>query len=435
MPRDIGWAYYSAASRRFFTTEAGAPRQKVDTARDRANYLRDIRNDRIAKGNAPELLLREAKMLQGLNVSRVFSSMQHVEKIAERVYSINMERTTYDDVTEQLYARRKKDPSLRRLKAVATLVDLQMTNQVDELAMAQEINAVLAEDDEELQNHAKTAGAHDTGDDPMDLDEEEGGKNPLLAPLLPALEKTSVLVETPDLVIYIENETGRQTGWLSDEMRDTYRTSCAASKMLYDSSCSDPLIPADLVGLVFQLNDRDYALCETCAVPTEFDNGKHSNEGFTCCLHDDKALFKQNRKFLMYTARAMPPPSVEMDKIIYPATLQSALSESSVNTMLVREERDSANIECHFCQRIGRLAGQMASVIKRYRFLRRSKRDGSMTLDMLGICDRDARYAGAVLLQQKDGIDYDKVERAIQNARVSAMVTGYSRKRLTLPMT
>jgi hypothetical protein len=91
---------------------------------------------------------------------------------------------------------------------------------------------------------------------------------------------------------------------------------------------------------------------------------------------------------------------------------------------------DDTVLPCHFCESMSRLAGQLANTTKRYRFLHRSKRDGTVRYEILGVCDRHARYAGKKLVQGAQENNYEDVSAAILNGRLNAVLILHSRRRI-----
>lgn len=515
MPQDIGWFYFAPGSRRWFSAEAGAPKQKIDTARDRERYLRDMGVD---SGKAADLVrLKKAQI-----------AMRHIEKESERAYSVNMEHASYNDETGLLYARRKTDPNLRRLQAVANLVQRPLGAQhgrnnsdvigtrstggsdfASQLDMF-EIDVIMAEASDAVAavvGHTN-GGANGTSSsasaaatsakptinskarkgrksstmpaDPMDIDghnalndddddddDDDSERAKSVRVHTEDLEKRLLssdtapnakrLITTQDITLVVTNDAKgvrRQIGWISEETRESYRHSASAIQSLYDSGFRSPLVPIDMVGRLVIMNEKAYALCTICGIPTTFENGKTSNSGHVCGLHDPNGLFKNNRRFIMTSSQALPEkPTESMRKLILgqstaPQSISTAVAAAAAAaaanplgakpTKLKRmglqlhmpmhlEEQSSSNLPsnanvstCTFCAIMGdcqsrlgiaRSPSRNQSSVE-YSFW--SEEDAAMI--KVRLCDQDRRFAQPIIDLGYDA-SYDNVIQAIVEGR------------------
>ena len=388
-----------------------------------------------------------------------------------------MEHATYNDVTHLLYARRKTDPTVRRLQAAANLITRpeslthareNMPRLNDQELMDQfgaEIQAALAEVSDQMQKPllveemeeegggggeekaVANADPHTTVDvnensDAMDIDAPADPRpsTETRPPLTQKLRARTLLSNEHITIVVNEDEHGvrRQYGFLSEASRLEYRRSPAAVQSLYDSGFRSPLIPIDMVGRIVMMNERAYVLCVSCGILTPYDGGNLTNEGCTCGLHDLNALHKPNRKFLMFNARALNASPVD--------SMRQLFGRVSSTTAAMRQEEDGEEEEeeeadekesttitpepphggdkeaegCIFCKTQGVMTGQLAHQLQDYTLMRRK----DAQLMHIKICDRDARMGwGSLQIFEAGGYaDFDKVTESVARGRMRVLM-------------
>lgn len=533
MPQDIGWAYFCPGSRRWFSAEASAPRFKVDTMRDRQRYKRDLGID---QGRAAQMVRLAKSQL----------AMRQFEKESELMFSINLEHAAYSNASGALFARRKTDPNLRRLHAIANLVHrpdttpaaaaaaatatlqsgvagraiLAQMNERELMAhMGVEIDMALAEmadtlEQEQHHHHHRPSAASSAGEEALTtaasataLQSSPGGgkkraRPPTLAPgslhvrhvsreqdeeeeeedLLLTLETVAPAGEeedddtttlerplkrarrdqhesssappqrvlgTDDITIValedrvlmrggaVQFNVRRQYGFLSDDARQSYRSSPVAIQSRYDSGFRSPLLPIDMVGRAVIMNEKLYCLCAVCGILTTYESGKMTgNVGPTCGLHDPNALYKNNRRFLMlhgHQLRQRPSDTIRRlfgDLETYrqrQAELQrqAAVAEEkdgAKQPMAAIDDEDVDEIDwrqarrhCIFCDLIGPMTGRAS-----HRLVTRTMmREKDARLMRVKICRRDERFARRRLQSTTAGgyPSYERVLRAVMQGR------------------
>lgn len=424
MPADLSWAYYSAGSRRFFSIEACAPKYKTTSDRDRSLYARDLRvllqetvKPHTVQRHALALAPKMSKAQDTLYMARVAAAVEHSEKMSERMYSVNMERATYNSETNRLYARRKTDPSLRSLRAASNLVLRQ--DRPDAMPESDElVDEILADVEPEAVGGAPApaqAAAAKEGQ------EEEGGEEEGDESLIvhPHLDFDRVIVDNEDVTIRLDTATGLQLGRLTERARAEYRRSAAAMQTYFDAGCRDALVPIDTIGRVVNMGGRPTVNCVHCGVLTPYEAGKIDNYGPHCGLHDLNAMTRANRKFLRANAQASKlRPSQEAHAILYGPRSDTALPPEAEEE---EEEKEEAPLtDCIFCRLYNILPGPESSRLAQYQVIFRNEETGEHELRVVSICARDARYAGKHVrpVESQECYDYEELHKAIKRVRV-----------------
>lgn len=408
MPQDLSWAYYSAGTRRFFSVEACAPKYKTTSDRDRSLYARDLRGA-LQDSIKPYIVQRHnlapapkmSKAQDILHMARIAAAVEHSEKMSERMYSVNMERATYNSETNRLYARRKTDPSLRSLRAASNLV---LRQDRPDVAPESEdlVDEILADVEPEEEVVAAAAIAPEEEEDDV-----------VAHPNLPF---DRIIVDNEDLVIRLDTATGLQLGRLTERARIEYRRSAAAMQTYFDAGSRDALVPIDTIGRVVNMGGRPTVNCVHCGVLTPYETGKIDSYGPHCGLHDLNALTRANRKFLRANAQASTlRPSQEAHAILYQARLAPPKKEKKKE-----EEEPEPLSDCIFCQLYGILPGPESSRLSKYQIIFRDEETGKHELRVASLCARDARYAGKHVrpVESQECYDYEMLHETVKKMRI-----------------
>ena len=84
----------------------------------------------------------------------------------------------------------------------------------------------------------------------------------------------------------------KETGeYYKEEVTEDIKSARTIRKHKESVRCTDlPLVPVHMLGKIKRLGNKLWALCEICAVLTQFEGTKFGVQGFTCGRHDDPLL-------------------------------------------------------------------------------------------------------------------------------------------------
>jgi hypothetical protein len=383
MPEDIGWGYFCPGNRRWYTTEIGQLPVKIYPEADRERYLRDLDGETPAK--------------EALRLESVQRQLSVLEKNAERCCWINMMRVSCHDGDGKLYAKRRIDPSLRRLQRDGALdEDDPMDIDNDSLAvniveLAQEVDAEYADGlEQQLEVDRESAERHrheldtqrrhgtDENGQPMEVFYANGDFTVFLnrAKSLPPASSSSIVEpsqsssssssDPPPPLPPPSLSEPLHMAWLSDEARARYRET-SGKPYLYDSRCIDPLAPIDLVGVLKYMNDKLYGLCVRCGCIMHVTSARFQPIGPVCGSHDEHASFKRNQRFLKRCTRLPELPS-ERIRQLFSEPLQGATpSQGSPVPLLLRRTSVLHDIRSN-ARATQRADGGLSTIVSPHRF-------------------------------------------------------------------